>query len=310
MLPWITRISPQLNMLWRGRWRAGDIEPARVLYDHELVLVTEGSCVVRVGEREHTLEAGHFLIVPPGVLHVTMTGARGVYRWCVHFDWMPTVRRTLHPWYCFYPRKPAASRIVRAPDFVPASAFQGTREAGGAVPGLLETLFHRWQTGEALEQAACRGIFLELLTRLTWPQQSGGGKERAQGRRRREEDRVRQRAWSVRDLLDCDEMPPFGEVVEQRREGRRVVTKNEGSVQERLRSLGFSYPYLCRVFRRTFGVTPVEYRTARRLEYAKVLLRTRKFPVAEVARAAGFQDPGYFARKFRQQNGVAPSGYC
>ncbi len=307
MPSWITQISPQINLVWRGRWRAGDIEPARVLYDHELVAVTEGSCSLRVNEQEYELNAGDFLIVPPKALHVTAAGPGGVYRWCVHFDWLPTSRKVLHPYYCFYPRKPVTSRIVSTPDFVPRSAFHGSWETNGAVPGLLETLFHRWQTGEALAQAACRGTLLELLTHLTWPH---GGNLKGRNRKQPGGDHARNLAHAVKDLLDGDEVPPFAGVVEQRRSGRRTITKSEGSIQARLASLGFSYPHLCRLFRLTFGVTPVEYRTARRLEYAKTLLRTRKFTVAEVAVASGFEDAGYFARKFRQQNGVTPSEFC
>ncbi|RRJ95133.1 AraC family transcriptional regulator [Opitutaceae bacterium TAV4] len=316
MPSWITQISPQINLVWRGRWKAGDIEPARVLYDHELVVITEGRCTIRVGEREHELTAGDFLIVPPETLHVTTAGEGGVYRWCVHFDWVPTRRKVLRPYYCFYPRKPVASRIVTAPAFVPPSAFRGSWQTEGVIPGLLETLFHRWQTGEPLAQATCRGTLIELLTHLTWPRQDSSNddvrKDARRGRERTREDRARQLAHSVKDLLDCDEMPPFAGMVEQLRRGgrgRRAATKTEGSIQARLASLGFSYPHLCRLFRLTFGVTPVEYRTARRLEYAKTLLRTRKFTVAEVAAAAGFEDAGYFARKFRQQNGVTPSTF-
>lgn len=307
MSSWLTQISPQINLVWRGRWKAGDIEPARILYDHELIAVTEGRCTIRVEERDHELTAGNYLIVPPGVLHATSVGEGGVYRWCLHFDWQPTMRKMLRPYYCFYPRKPTASRIVPAPGFVPRAVFSGNWDTGSAVPGLLETLFHRWQTGDLLAQATSRGTLLELLTHLAWPQQSDA---RQRAKSIREEDgRSHQLAHAVKDLLDCDEMPPFAGMVEQRRSRRHTVTKTDGSIQARLASLGYSYPHLCRLFRLSYGVTPVEYRTAKRLEYAKTLLRTRRLTIAEVAAAAGFEDASYFTRKFRQQNGIPPSEF-
>ncbi len=280
MISWLSSIAPQIHMIWRGKWKAGTIEPARFLYDHELVVVIAGSCTVQVGQRMHELRSGDYLIVPPNTFHVTTTGAHGVHRYCIHFDWEPTTRHP-RPSYCFYPERPDKRNVIKTPASVPASIFHGTCPPDGIAVPIMETLFHRWQTGEQLAQATCRAVFLELLTRLLW----------RDDRRRQPANHSTQLAHAVKDLLDrCGDRPTAG-------------------IQNLLRSLGFSYPHLCRLFRSTFGVTPVEYRTAVRLERAKALLRDPRLTVSEVAYAAGFDDPGYFARRFRQQNGVTPSAF-
>ena len=144
----------------------------------------------------------------------------------------------------------------------------------------METLRLRWQTGEALARQTCRGVFLELLLRLIWPATETT----------RPAERAMQLAQQVKDLLDHPD------------------TQQE-NIQTLLASLGFSYAHLCRLFRRAFGLTPVEYRTALRLEHAKTLLRDGDMTVGEAALAAGFRDPGYFARCFRRQNGITPSAF-
>lgn len=278
MTSWLKRISPRLNVVWQGEWPAGQVEPPRFLYDHELVIVTQGSCEVRLGERVVELKAGDYLIVPPDTFHATTAGARGVRRHCFHFDWLSPTQGKARAMWCFYPNRPARGLVVPTPSFVPRKITEGSWRADEAVRPLIETLVHRWKTGDPLARETCRAVFLELLTRLVW---------RA-GKRSRKPGHATQRAQAVKDLLD------------------RPDTQEE-NVQPLLASLGFGYPHLCRIFRRTFGVTPVEYRTAVRLERAKAFLRDPKLSVSEAAYAAGFRDPGYFARCFRKQNGVTPS---
>jgi AraC-like DNA-binding protein len=65
----------------------------------------------------------------------------------------------------------------------------------------------------------------------------------------------------------------------------------------------------CREFKAAFQVTFVEYLASYRMEQAKRLLGNPNMPVADVAAAVGFNDPSYFTRVFRRQEGVSPSEY-
>lgn len=280
MTSWLRKISPQLNIVWHGGWPAGQIEPARYLYDHELVVVTEGSCEVRLEDRRVELVAGDYLIVPPDTFHVTTAGPDGVHRYCFHFDWVVPAKAGQPAFCCFYPARPAKAQVAPAPSFVPSEILQGAYPADGSVRPLVEALVRRWGDGDPVARATSRAVFLELLIRLLW---------KADGHARNS-DRSAQLAQQVKDLLDRPD-------------------SQSRDIQTLLVSLGFSYPHLCRLFHRAFGVTPVEYRTAVRLERAKTLLRDPKISVGEAAYAAGFHDPGYFARCFRKQNGMSPKAF-
>lgn len=61
-----------------------------------------------------------------------------------------------------------------------------------------------------------------------------------------------------------------------------------------------------RIFRASFGKSPMQYLLHMRLEKARSLLRAR-ISVAETARLCGFEDPSCFARLFRQAYGHPPS---
>ncbi|WP_231848336.1 helix-turn-helix transcriptional regulator [Gloeobacter violaceus] len=62
-------------------------------------------------------------------------------------------------------------------------------------------------------------------------------------------------------------------------------------------------------FRRVFGKTVFGYLRDYRLEQARQLLLSGKTSVAEVMRAVGFADRGYFAEAFRKRFGVNPKDY-
>ncbi len=279
-LKWLERISPRLNTLWRGEWRTGFVEPARYLYDHELVWVSKGTCRVQFEECTEDLSEGMFIIIPPAKLHVSMPISRKVFRSCIHFDWVTEKTMPAHPFCSYHPKRPKLNLIVPTPKYVPQSCFKGRVPMDGATPAMLETLFLQWQTGDDFQQARCRGIFLELLIHLLWKKTQ----------KTKTGDHGAQWAYAAKDLLDRQ-------------------TENTGSIQQLLTSLGGSYSHICRLFHQHFNLTPGEYLTARKLERAKELLRDPRLSIAEVAYKAGFLDAGYFARKFRQQNGISPKQF-
>jgi AraC-like DNA-binding protein len=75
------------------------------------------------------------------------------------------------------------------------------------------------------------------------------------------------------------------------------------------RDLGVNPDYLGRVFRRTTGMTIVQYLTAYRIERAKRLLIDTSLNVCEVARCVGVEDVSYFQRLFKNKVKATPSAY-
>ena len=61
-----------------------------------------------------------------------------------------------------------------------------------------------------------------------------------------------------------------------------------------------------RAFRRTTGLTPHGYVTARRMERALRLLQSTDWPIPEIAARLSYANPAHFRRAFRKAFGVAP----
>lgn len=64
-----------------------------------------------------------------------------------------------------------------------------------------------------------------------------------------------------------------------------------------------------RLFKREFGLTPVEYIVRERLAEAKRLLRQPLASVAEVCLRAGFNNLSYFQALFKKHEGITPGAY-
>lgn len=81
-------------------------------------------------------------------------------------------------------------------------------------------------------------------------------------------------------------------------------------IAELCRVAGMSKSSFYRAFSEEYGITPVQLILEERLKYAKQLICDNSdLSIKEVAYASGFNDPNYFARAFRKQEGITPSFY-
>lgn len=71
---------------------------------------------------------------------------------------------------------------------------------------------------------------------------------------------------------------------------------------------GLSRFHLLRIFKDATGLTPVAYRTQRRIEEARALLRARR-PIADIALEVGFADQSHLTRHFQRLVGASPARY-
>ncbi|MEM7711203.1 MAG: AraC family transcriptional regulator [Pseudomonadota bacterium] len=78
------------------------------------------------------------------------------------------------------------------------------------------------------------------------------------------------------------------------------------AVADLARAAGLAEAHFARAFRNTTGRTPGAAIRARRMATARHLLAATNLPVLEVAAAVGYADPGFFARLFRADHGLAP----
>jgi AraC-like DNA-binding protein len=132
----------------------------------------------------------------------------------------------------------------------------------------------RWRAGDSIEFATCRAVLLEILLRLLVP----AGLSSVQ--------RHSPSAQLAKEYLDA--------------------ARSGDSIRHVLESTGYSYAHLCRAFKVAFGLSPLAYLRAGKIERAKQYLTDPHITITAVARLSGFDDLGYFIRIFKHTVGVSP----
>lgn len=74
-------------------------------------------------------------------------------------------------------------------------------------------------------------------------------------------------------------------------------------------AVGVTESYLSKIFHEEVGISPWEYLTRFRVNYAKELLSDTEIPVTLIASRVGFEDPAYFSRVFHKYTGYSPQAW-
>ena len=98
-------------------------------------------------------------------------------------------------------------------------------------------------------------------------------------------------------------------VIQKGIEYLQMYEKQTFSIEE-IAKLCFVTPaYFRRIFREYSGMSPTEYRTKMKIEFAKDLMERAEYSVAELSELLGYNDPSYFCRVFKKLTGMNPSDY-
>lgn len=81
------------------------------------------------------------------------------------------------------------------------------------------------------------------------------------------------------------------------------------TVEDIEKEFGVGHMSLYRYFENSLNTTPKKYINSLRLENARVLLQFKDQTVKDAAYRAGFTDPLYFSKVFKEKFGVSPSEY-
>jgi AraC family transcriptional regulator len=73
--------------------------------------------------------------------------------------------------------------------------------------------------------------------------------------------------------------------------------------------IGLSSFYFCHLFKESTGIAPYKYIIKQRIEKAKVLIKTSKLTIAEIALECGFSSQSQMTQRFSKCVGVTPKVY-
>lgn len=90
---------------------------------------------------------------------------------------------------------------------------------------------------------------------------------------------------------------------------RKLSENFELSIEDIAKELYISRSAFQKKFIEYFGMTPIEYRTKKRLEKAKQLLETTDLPIKDISESLGFYDIAYFYKVFKKSLTITPKEY-
>ena len=67
--------------------------------------------------------------------------------------------------------------------------------------------------------------------------------------------------------------------------------------------------YLSHSFKKSVGVSPIEYLIQTRIRESKILLETTNYPISDISTITGFSSQSFFAQSFKRVTNQAPSQY-
>jgi AraC-like DNA-binding protein len=273
-----TLLPGQLHPVVRiaHRMAGGLVIPERIIFDHELVLITEGRGEwVLAGARRQFAEHD-LLFIPPFVPHsFNAAGDRPVEHIAVHFDFAPGC-------------PPAARGLARRPPYRVRFthgleiASQRRLFAGHRIARALGDIVAAHASGQILG-AAQASVHLAgvLLALLAGPPKAGR---------------------AARSPLHALRVQS---VVRYMRENLALPVDHTALA----RVSGLSPSRLQALFREVTGYPPLDYLRRLRVEEARRLLADARLSVKEVAARTGFRDTSHFSKVFRRVDGLAPAHY-
>jgi len=81
------------------------------------------------------------------------------------------------------------------------------------------------------------------------------------------------------------------------------------TIDDMLKDIHISKYHFIRLFKRVMGVTPYSYLMNYRINRSKILLRTTKYSIADIAAQCGFADTSNFIVQFKKHTGQKPTHY-
>ena len=81
------------------------------------------------------------------------------------------------------------------------------------------------------------------------------------------------------------------------------------TVEEVCKNFNVSTSYFTRIFKKSFGISPVAYIQKSKIEIAKTMLATTHTPIHIISEKLAFANHGHFASKFMAYVGMTPTEY-
>lgn len=262
-------------------------EKERIIYDYELMYVTEGETHICYNGNDYHLRKGDVFYFRPFVKNYMTVDVEKKFKTnCIHFDWytpLPEHDFTAEEFYMHSVTFPEHERrlenIMNRPIYVP-DGFDPPAHITGVAYQRLAPLFlecyYMFIRRSKPSEIKLKGLFLQIVAELSAAAEENGI--------------IHPKIMSASEYI------------------RQNYSKHI-TVKELSDMYGLSSKYFGALFKKMLGQSVNEFLLHRRVEAAKELLMSTGMSIDDISRVTGFDNQFYFSRCFRETEGVTPTGY-
>ncbi|QKS71798.1 AraC family transcriptional regulator [Paenalkalicoccus suaedae] len=251
----------------------------RTFHLFDMLFVTKGTIYMKEENQEYEIKAGEYLILAPGLYHKGYKGCEeeSAFYWA-HFSF------------------PNSYRLEEEGEINWAAIFLKTNTH--VTPDIFELCLPRYKRMEHPEQV------IALFEKLLAAERSSDLTER-----------MKQQSYFFDILVylqkSAIELPSRSQEI-----AHSCMTyihahfhRDDFQVRDMAKELLFHPDHLTRAMKKATGLTPLQYLHQVRFRHAKQLLEKGVLDLTTIAIATGFKDVSYFARLFKEKEGMTPGQY-
>ena len=123
---------------------------------------------------------------------------------------------------------------------------------------------------------------------------------------------LKRKAREIAERLARDNPDTSAYVTDTLKQAKQFIEENfvdEGAIHTFIQELNMSESWFRTCFRKTYGISPMQFRQKLLYDKARDLLEHTQLSIKEIAYQLGFDTQNYFSRAFKNQEGVSPVQY-
>ncbi len=237
--------------------------------EFEIIFMAKGGGSFYIDGKEYKLSEGNFLFINGGSIHSGEEILKNSIGYAIVFD-----LRLLYseePDLCKYEYfMPLIKKRVYIPNYI------NDENIANDIKRIIETFKEKPYGYELLIKSILFDIFWRLFSLYVKPAKDSG--------------RLGYKIEKIKDVLD-------------------YINQNyqkDITLEELSKEVNISKFYICRIFKESLRMTPVEYINKVRVERAMELLRNTDMSISEIALECGFNNISYFIKIFKKYMQVTP----
>ncbi|HUC92903.1 MAG TPA: AraC family transcriptional regulator [Paenibacillus sp.] len=259
----------------------------RVLFDYELLYVKEGRMRVVIEGQTYEGEPGDLFLIRPKQRHTMEKIGTGMLRQPhLHFDLYysedsPDVKVSFKPLEEISDEERNWFRQDPLDGFSIHLACHLRLRNPTVIENMMFEIINEFQVKMPFYEMNVKGMFIQLFIHL-----------------------LRENYWNQNPQL----LTNMDELVKLRNYLKSHIDQKV-TLDELVRLTGISKFYLIHIFKKTFGMSPIQYHQLLRIEKTKEMIQFTTEPLSVIAEKYGYPDLQSFSKAFKKTDGVNPSFY-